>query len=196
LPALRKTEFSGLIVWLGINTDRKKTLRSVGIAEGFASFAGFEHESRSGLTRPACSRVVTQYRKDTIIRNTRQFAMISAEELAIIAAKMGVESLDPAWLGTSIMLEGIPDFSHLPPASRLISANGTSLCIDMENRPCNLPAKVINEDLPEKGAAFKRAAKGLRGVTAWVEAEGMLRVGDLLTLHVPDQPIWQHHSEA
>jgi MOSC domain-containing protein YiiM len=50
--------------------------------------------------------------------------------------------------------------------------------------------------VPGYGKAFKGAAKGLRGVTAWVEREGMLRVGDTITLHVPDQPVWPHLDAA
>jgi hypothetical protein len=44
---------------------------------------------------------------------------------------------------------------------------------------------------PGKGAAFKPAAKGLRGVTAWVEREGLFRIGDAITLHIPDQRAWR-----
>jgi hypothetical protein len=28
-------------------------------------------------------------------------------------------------------------------------------------------------------------------VTAWVEREGVLRLGEMLRLHIPDQPAWQ-----
>jgi len=38
------------------------------------------------------------------------------------------------------------------------------------------------------------AAKGRRGVTAWVEREGRLAVGDALRLHIPDQPAWSGHD--
>lgn len=195
MPVLLKTEYSGQITWLGINTDRGATLRSVSVSEAFASFAGFEGESHAGLTRPSCSRVTQQYPRDTNIRNTRQFAISSVEELQQIAGNMGVEELDPAWLGSSIIIEGIPDFTLIPPSSRLQSITGATLCVDMENRPCNLPAKVINEALPNQGQKFKAAAKGLRGVTAWVECEGLLRVGDTITLHIPVQPVWPHSSQ-
>jgi hypothetical protein len=61
----------------------------------------------------------------------------------------------------------------------------------MENRPCHLPAKVIDAHLPGVGGRFKTAAQGRRGVTAWVEREGVLRLGEMLRLHIPDQPAWQ-----
>ncbi len=192
MPALINAGYSGRITWLGKNTNREKTLRSTSVSEGFASFSGFDGESHAGLTRPSCARVVQQYPRGTNIRNTRQFAVCSAEELRQIAMNMGVSEIDPTWLGNSIIIDGIPDFTLIPPSSRLQSQTGATLVVDMENRPCNLPAKVINEELPEQGRKFKASAKGLRGVTAWVEREGLLRVGDLISLHIPKQPVWPH----
>jgi hypothetical protein len=90
----------------------------------------------------------------------------------------------------------LPDFTHLPPSSRLQFDGGATLVVDMENRPCQLPAKGIEERFPGHGAKFKAAAKGRRGVTAWVEREGVLRVGMGVTLHVPDQRAWAHLAEA
>jgi hypothetical protein len=61
----------------------------------------------------------------------------------------------------------------------------------MENQPCNLPAKVIAQENPDAGRKFKAAAENKRGVTAWVEREGRVQVGDKVRLHVPDQRAWQ-----
>ena len=88
------------------------------------------------------------------------------------------------------MIEGIPDWSHVPPSSRLIGDGGPGLIIDMENRPCHLPAPFIDAENPGSGKRFKSAAKGRRGVTAAVEQEGTLKIGMRLRLHVPDQPAW------
>lgn len=196
MPALLPTTFTGRITWLGGNHDRAQTLRNVAVDEMALTFAGLATESRAGLTRPSCARVVQQYPRDTEIRNTRQLCIMSAEELAKIAAAMGIEAVDPAWLSTSIVIAGIPDFTLIPPASRLISQNGTAITVDMENRPCHLPVPVIDADMPDKGRAFKQAAAGLRGVTGWVEREGMLRLNDEMVLHVPDQPAWPHLADA
>jgi len=140
----------------------------------------------------ALVRVLPQYPRGTEIRNTRQFSIVSAEELAQIAAAMALDRLDPAWLGASMVVEGIPDFSHLPPSSRLQGESGATLVVDLENRPCTLPAKVIEAARPGAGKLFKPAGKGKRGITAWVEREGVFRLGDRLRLHVPDQPVWAH----
>jgi hypothetical protein len=196
MPALKPTDFTATITWIGRVTDRGATLRSAPMSEVFASFAGVEGEEHAGLTRPSCSRVSSQHPRDTTIRNVRQFSVVSAEDLAAVAAKMGVAAVDPAWVGASLVIEGIPDFTHVPPSSRLQGPDGVTLVVDMENRPCHLPAKVIDEDAPGYGKAFKAAAAGRRGVTAWVEREGRLRLGDVLRLHIPDQPVWPHLAAA
>jgi len=190
MPALMPTNVRATIVWLGQVADSTKNLRSVAIDRMTVGFGGMPDDSHSGLTRPSCSRVLAQHPRGTEIRNTRQVSIVSAEELAEIAEKIGVDMVDPAWLGASIVIEGISDFSHVPPSSRLQNAVGTTLVVDMENRPCVLPGRVIETERPGHGVAFKAAANGRRGVCAWVEREGELRVGDTLVLHVPDQPGW------
>jgi len=192
MPALVPTEFTARITWLGRVSDRASTLRAESLREVMATFAGVEGEEHAGLTRPSCSRVTSQYPKGTEIRNVRQFSILSDEDLKAIAERIGVEAVNPAWVGASMVLQGIPDFTHVPPSSRLQTTSGTTLVVDMENRPCHLPAKVIDGDAPGKGKAFKTAAKGRRGVTAWVEREVVLRIGDTVTLHVPDQRLWSH----
>jgi MOSC domain-containing protein YiiM len=177
-------------------SDRAASLRSEALREVMATYAGVAGEEHGGLVRPSCSRVLSQYPRGTEIRNVRQFSVVSAEELAQIAAAIGVEAFDPAWIGASMVIEGIPDFTHVPPSSRLQGPSGVTLVVDMENRPCHLPAPVIEEDAPGAGRAFKTAAAGKRGVTAWVEREGLLNLGDVLRLHVPDQPVWPHLEAA
>jgi len=191
MPALMPTDFSGKITWLGRVANRAVTLEAEPLQEVTVGFAGVMGEEHGGLTRPSCSRVLLQHPRDTVVRNVRQFSIVSTEELALIAASMGLERIEPAWVGASIAVEGLPDFTHLPPSSRLQGADGVTLVVDMENRPCQLPAKVIDGVHPGFGKAFKSAAKGRRGVTAWVEREGRLVVGDRLRLHIPDQRAWQ-----
>jgi MOSC domain-containing protein YiiM len=115
---------------------------------------------------------------------------MSSEELAEIAAEMGVDTFDPEWAGAGMIIEGIPDFTHIPPSSRLQAGSGATLTVDMENQPCHLPAPIIETDAPGIGRGFKAAAKDRRGVTAWVEREGTLVVGDSITLNIPDQRPW------
>jgi hypothetical protein len=196
MPALLPTAYTGTIIWLGRVLAKPAILASHSVDEMFAAFDGAEGEVHSGLTRPSCSRVTALYPRGTDIRNTRQFSVVSAEDLAQIATRMGIAALDPSLLGASLVIDGIPDFTHLPPSSRLQAEGGATLVVDMENRPCQLPAKGIEANHPGKGAAFKSAALGRRGVTAWVEREGILRVGQTVRLFVPDQRVWAHLAAA
>jgi hypothetical protein len=190
MPALIPTDHYATITFLGLVRDRRAGLVSQPVADLDATFSGPAGEDHGGLTRPSCSRVVAQYPKGTTIRNTRQFSILSAEELDEIAARMGLGRLDPALVGATMVLSGLPDFSNLPPSSRLQGEGGATLVVDMQNRPCQLPAKPIDTANPGFGARFRVAAKGRRGVTAWVEREGRLQLGERVRLHIPDQPVW------
>lgn len=196
MPALKPTSFKGQIVWIGRVTEQETNLRSEPVETAFLSFAGIADECHGGLTRAACSRTVAQYPKGTEIRNVRQLTILSQKELDQIAADMGLDDIDPVWLGASMVVKGIPDFSHIPPSSRLQVPSGASLTVDMENRPCVFPGREIETDRPGFGPKFKPAAENRRGVTAWVEREGDVKSGDEVVLHIPDQPVWAHLDAA
>ncbi len=191
MPALIPTDHYGTITWLGHMTERREpAIDGVAVDRLDLGFDGVAGVPYGGRTRASCVRVKAQHPKGTEIANVRQLSIISAEELAQIAAKIDVDTLDPAWLGASIVVEGIADFSHVPPSARLQSDSGTTLVVDMENRPCHQPGLTIARHHGDAGKGFKAAAKGRRGVTAWVERPGALVVGDRLRLHIPDQPAW------
>ncbi|MEP1611013.1 MAG: MOSC domain-containing protein [Roseobacter sp.] len=196
MPALMPTEFTGRVVWIGRVIDSETTLRAEALDAADLRFEGIEGECHGGLTRPACSRTQAQYPKGTEIRNVRQLSILSQEELDEIALDMGLDALDPAWLGASMVVQGIGDFSHVPPSSRLQMPSGASVVIDMENRPCIFPGREIEKNRSGFGAKFKPAAKDRRGVTAWVEREGAIAAGDDCRLHIPDQPAWAHSKQA
>lgn len=197
MPALIPTQHKARLIWLGKVGPDAEGVRSSALTDAVhLSYAGVDGEIHAGLTRPSCVRTVTQWPEGTEIRNVRQLSILSAEEMAATAAEMGLERLEPEWVGASMIIEGIDDFSHVPPSSRLMNAAGTSLVIDMQNRPCHYPGLEVEKDRPGYGKAYKTAAKGRRGVTAWVEREGPLAVGDELILHVPDQRFWAHHESC
>lgn len=192
MSVLKPTAFLADIIWLGRVAPHPLQLASQPETSLFAGFGGVQGDVHSGVNRQSCSRVAAQYPVGTPIRNTRQFSILSAEDLAEIAAAMGIDALSPHLLGATMVLRGIPDFSHVPPGSRIQSESGATLVVDLENRPCTLPARGIETSHPGFGAAFKKAAQGRRGVVAWVEREGTVSVGDRLRLHVPDQPVWAY----
>jgi hypothetical protein len=197
LPALIPTAFEGRVTWLGYVPHREGAeIVTHALSEMPLGLGGFAGDCHAGETRPSCSRVTGQYPRGTMIRNVRQVSLVSAEELAAIAAALGLDRVEPAWLGASVVIEGIPDFSHVPPSARLQGPDGVTLTVDMQNRPCRFPAKTIEDAHPGKGKRFREVAEGLRGVTAWVERVGTLRIGDALRLHVPDQRPWAHLDTA
>lgn len=194
MPALKPTDFEAEIVWLGHMTARvEKAIDGIQVPQLELGFEGVADVPYGGRTRASCVRVSSQHPNGTEIANVRQLSILCADELARTADAMGLDALDPAWTGASIVLKGIPDFTHIPPSSRLQAENGTTLVVDMENRPCHQPGMTIARHHGDAGKLYKAAAKGRRGVTAWVERPGVLQPGMRLRLHVPDQPAWQGH---
>jgi len=170
-----------------VNATPQEDLSSSRIASVDITYAGFNGESHSGLVRASCVRVRGQYTEGTEIRNTRQISIVSVEELALIADSMGIDTLQPEWVGANLLLSGIPDFSKIPPSTRMIFASGASLVVDLENSPCKYPGEIIERHHPGKGNLFAKAAYGRRGVTAWVEREGHITTGEAIKVHIPPQ---------
>lgn len=174
-----------------VNTSLDIDLSSERIPSTTVTYAGFEGEAHSGLTRSSCVRVRRQYAEGTEIRNVRQISIISVEDMKIVAKTMGVDRLEPEWLGANLLVSGIPEFTTMPPSTRLIFESGASLVVDMENGPCQFPGQIIEQYHPGKGALFPKACMGRRGVTAWAEREGHITAGEAITVHIPPQRIYE-----
>tara|TARA_Y100000588_G_scaffold43579_1_gene41372 strand:+ start:507 stop:1115 length:609 start_codon:yes stop_codon:yes gene_type:complete len=197
MPILSPTDIYGAVAAILVNADRDTDLTSTGQDSVTVTYGGFEGEAHGGLTRPSCSRVKAQYPRGTEIRNTRQITIISDQELVEIGAAMELDGpVDPSWIGANLVLSGIPLLSQLPPSSRLIFDDGASLVVDMENGPCRFPGEVIDQTYPGKGKLFPKAALGRRGITAWVEREGRISLGDGCRLHVPPQRLYSPLNQA
>lgn len=197
MAGLKKIDSVARVVWLGRVAARQESLRADPLDAVEAGFEGFAGEDHGGLTRPSCSRVLNLYpERGTPIRNTRQLSILSAEELAQIAAALDLAALSPALLGASMVVSGLADFSHLPPGTRLQAPSGATIAVDLENGPCNWPGKEIEADHPGHGQAFRRAAAGRRGVTGWVERPGRIALGDDLAVFLPDQPAWRGAAQG
>jgi hypothetical protein len=93
MPALIPTEHVAEVVWLGVTPDRSTALQSAPREVLRLSYAGPEGEDHAGLTRPSDSRVLAQYTRGTEIRNVRQLSILSEEDIAAIAAEMGLSGL-------------------------------------------------------------------------------------------------------
>ncbi|MEO1238091.1 MAG: sulfurase, partial [Pseudomonadota bacterium] len=190
MPALERHHMEGQLVWIGQTRDRSVTLRSDPVETAELTFSGMVGEDHGQETRLSCGRVTALYPRGTEIRNTRQVSIVAEDDLAAIAANMGIRALHPADIGASLVVRGIPDFSFLTPSSRLQFPSGATVTVDLENRPCHLPAPLIDASHPGTGRHFKEAAMGRRGITAWVERPGPITLGDAVTLFVPTQRVW------
>jgi hypothetical protein len=95
MPALMPTEYTARITWLGRVVADSGTMRSEPLNEAMAVFGGFAGEAHFGVTRPSCVEVKSQHVQGTTINNVRQLSVMSAEEIAQIAEKMGLEDIDP-----------------------------------------------------------------------------------------------------
>ncbi|MEP1329031.1 sulfurase [Pseudophaeobacter sp.] len=189
MPVFLKTQYKGEVVWAG-STPADAGVSSEALNGLDLSFEGLKAERHAGENRASCIRVVNIHPEGTEIRNTRQLTILSEEELALIAADMGLARVDPASLGANLVLRGIPDFTYVPPSSRLQGPDGVTLTVDIENRPCIFPGREIDKAHAGFGPKFKPAAKTRRGITAWVERPGALKLGDHLALFIPDQRAW------
>ena len=191
-PLLTKASFTAKATKLLLSGNRDATLEKSKVNQLDLRFEGIVGDFHSGLTRKSDSRTLKQYPRNTDIRNVRQVTMVSEEELADIAAAMGIPEAKAEWLGANLVTSGIPDLTLLTPSSRLQFPSGATLVVDMENHPCRQVADVILEHHPDVAVGFVRGAWNKRGLTAWVEREGMISIGDAITVWVPQQRIYPH----
>jgi hypothetical protein len=189
---LTKLPFQGTVDLLLASPERKTGLEKAAVRQARLQFSGMEGDCHGGLTRPSDSRMLKQYKRGTTVRNSRQLSILSLDELAEVAERMGIPAVKPEWVGANMVVRGIPDLTLLPPSSRLQFPSGAMVVIDAENHPCRYPADIIAKHHPEARMGFVKAAMHKRGLVGWVEAEGMIRAGDSITIWIPPQRIYSH----
>ena len=156
------------------------------VASARLAFGGIEGDRHFGAVRAACSRT-PWHARGTPILNTRQISIVSVEECREIARRLGVDRVEPRWIGANLVLEGDADLTGLPPATRLLFPSGATLFVTEENRPCRHPGKVLSDVFaePRLELGFVRAAAGRRGLIAMVEREGEIAPGDEVKTMLP-----------
>ena len=168
-------------------------LVSTPVEEVRATLEGLAGDRHAGFTRHADARV-PQYPRGTEIHNSRQVSLVAEEELAAIAANMGVPVIEPEWIGANLVLRGIPRLSTLPPMTRIYFPALAAIALEGENHPCVYPGKAIQRHYPDRpgiGKQFPKAAHHLRGVVGWVERAGIIRTGDTVRIDVPEHVPYQ-----
>jgi hypothetical protein len=192
VPLVVKAPIKGRVIKLFRSRSRDMGLEKPETQRLDVTFAGIAGDCHSGLTRKSDSRTLQLYRRNIDIRNVRQLTLVSDVELADIAHAMGVPGIEAEWLGANAVISGIPDLTLLPPSTRLQFPSGATLAVDMENAPCRQVADVIARHHPEPKIGFVAAARNKRGVTAWVEREGMIEAMDEVAVFLPPNRLYAH----
>jgi MOSC domain-containing protein YiiM len=147
---------------------------------------GIPGDRHYGFTRPAAARE-PWYKRGTPIRSGRQITVVSEEELAQIAAGMGIPLIEPGWVGANVLVRGIAHLSGLAAGARLFCGEGAVLVSEGYNPPCKHTGAEIANAYPQRAGldtAFVKVAKGLRGILATVEREGVIAPG-AVTVKLP-----------
>jgi hypothetical protein len=153
-------------------------------------FSGIPGDHHAGATRRSTSRE-PWYPRGTEIRNDRQLTIVSADELAEVAALMSLDEIAPAWIGVNLVLAGVPALTLLPHGTRLMFAGGATLLVEGENAPCRVAGKSIGAHVAGSTGfdlLFPKVARRKRGVVASVEKPGMIAVGETVVVRVPREP--------
>lgn len=169
------------VEFLGIADGPTFETRSVGSLT--LTFEGIPGDRHAGLVAPAGVRQ-KHVARGTPIRNARQLSIVSVEELARIAQALSLGRLEPQWLGANLMISGLNSLTQLAPSTRLKCSSGAIIVIDGDNDPCTSAGGAVERATGVIGvrSAFPKAAMGLRGLVGWVEREGVVSVGDTVTL--------------
>jgi MOSC domain-containing protein YiiM len=124
------------------------------------------------------------YEPGTEIRNHRQVSLVDAAELAEIAERMGIADLAPGVLADNICTEGLPELTSLPRMTRLVFGEGAVIMLGGENNPCTIAGALVGRIHGTSPEEFPKSAIHRRGVTGWVERPGVVRPGDVITVHL------------
>lgn len=158
-------------------------------------FDGISGDFHAGATRRSGGRE-PWYPRGTEMRNERQLSIVAADELAIVADRMGLAEIKPEWIGANLVIEGVPNLSMLPSGTLLFFKGGVTIKVDAQNGPCRIAGRSIAEkagmaDVEAGALLFPKSAKRLRGLVAWVEKPGMITIGEEISVRVPEQWIYQ-----
>lgn len=157
------------------------------------TYEGIVGDHHAGLTRKSSGRE-PWYKRGTEMRNERQVSLLSVEEIAIIAERLGVDHFNAGRIGANMLVSGVPQFSQVPSRTQLFFPSGAVLRIDGYNAPCKIAGAALQADYEGRDdieLGFVKAAENLRGLVAWVERPGLVRQGDSITVRVWPQQLYQ-----
>jgi hypothetical protein len=168
--------------------------RTVDVERLVVDLRGIPGDRHYGFTRPAGARE-RWYAEGMEMRSGRQLSVVAAEELAEVARRLGLDRVEPGWIGANVVVEGVPDFTALPWGARLVCGEGEDAAVlvnEGDNAPCRFAGAEIARHFPDRPGLdrlFPKAAIFRRGIVASVERPGIIAPGRL-TVRVPDQKLW------
>lgn len=163
---------------------------------GLAGIPGDRHGGatrRSGAREPWLAR-------GTALRNDRQVSALCEDELATVAALLGLAELPPEWIGGNLLFSKLDGFSRIAPGSRLALGGawggvgrfdgGAVLRVEAYNLPCRQSGRAVAalSGRPELEFAFVQAAAALRGLVLSVDVAGPVTPGDAVVVIPPTTP--------
>lgn len=147
---------------------------------------GITGDKHGGFIKKADARN-PEYKRGSMMRNDRQWSAVAPDELTEAARLMGIDRIDPSWVGANLAFTGIPNFTLLPKGTKLIFPSGAVLVVEAENMPCVGPGKVIASKYPDFNLTpqrFPKAAMHKRGLVGVIERAGVVCVGDPVTVEI------------
>ncbi len=169
------------------------------------TYEGITGDYHAGKTRASGARE-PWHERGTEMRNERQISILADDEMADIANNLDIDKIEPGWIGANLVIDGIANFSLLPPRSVLIFEGGVTLRVDGYNGPCRIAGASIAKHLgggnretdgifdsstTDIALAFPQAARLKRGLVAWVEREGVIRPGEKVVGHIWEQWLYR-----
>ena len=179
MPVVRR-QLIGRVASLYLGSAKRAP--STSVDSFMLTFTGIVADVHSGATRAAGPREPA-FRRGTMLANLRQVSLVSTEELATIASRMGLARLDPAWLAANIAIEGAGPITQLPRGTIIRFPSGASLYVSDLNSPCKAAANLIRKHVrpaQEQTLPFVPQALGRRGLVAFVYSQGQVSSGDAI----------------
>lgn len=183
-------KIKGTITGLFVAQENEFATRPVESLE--LTFDGIPGDFHAGPTRKSGSRE-PWYPRGTVIRNERQLSLLAPDELQTVAQRLEIPELKAEWIGGNIVLDGISNFSMLPPRTLLFFDGGVTIKLDGDNGPCRISGKSIAAEFDGRDDIelnFSKVAKQMRGLLGWVEKPGKIVVGESFEARIPPQWIY------
>jgi len=147
---------------------------------------GIPGDRHYGYLKKSGGRDKWLHARGTLIANHRQWSAVSPEEMSAVARDMALPRMNPEWIGANLLLSGFPDFTSIPPLSRICIGPEAVLVVYGENEPCDLPMPWIEQGSGLKPSLpFSKAARKKRGLVGWVERPGLISAGDTARVYLP-----------